>query len=274
MIIGKLIEVGVAVTNLDAASRTFATLLDARMTGRIRAPMFSMDFRMGRLEHVDFELMTPYADDSVIRRFIGRRGEGLHHVAFHVPNIDDAIAEGRARGVPFLSQEPVLLGGLRAAFLHPGCLSGLLVEFVENLHTWGTTSPDADLESAGRITGFGVAVRDVDAAASEYAAVLGAEISQRCWNETLGAHVRHASLGGIRFELLPSTASLVESAKLDRDRQGLHHVCLHVRRPEAFAAIRNHSENRASAKADSAFFTDPRACHGVMFEIHSNGHGP
>src|SRR5450631_3579953 len=74
MVIGNLIEVGVAVTDLDAAGRTFANLLGARMTNPIRAPMFSMDFRMGRLEAVDFELMMPYAESSVVRRFIARRG--------------------------------------------------------------------------------------------------------------------------------------------------------------------------------------------------------
>lgn len=274
MIIGNLIEVGVAVTDLDAAGQTFASLLGARVTDRIRAPIFAMDFRMGRLADVDFELMTPYADSSVIRRFIARRGEGLHHVAFHVPDIDDTLSDGRSRGLPFLSKEPVLFAGLRAAFLHPGCLSGLLVEFVENLHTWGATSCDPGIESVGRISGFGVAVRDVETAASQYATLLGADISERCWNETLGAHVRYASLSGIRFELLPSTASLVEDSKLDGDRQGLHHVSLEVRRPEAFAAVRKQSQGHNSAEPDGAFFTDPRACRGVMFEIHANGHEP
>jgi methylmalonyl-CoA/ethylmalonyl-CoA epimerase len=268
MIIGNLIEVGVAVTDLDAAGRTFASVLSARVTGRIRAPMFSMDFRMGRLEDVDFELMTPYADDSVIRRFIDRRGEGLHHIAFHVPDIDDTLAEGHARGLRFLPEEPVLLGGLRAVFLHPACLSGLLVEFVENLHTWRATGADAELDGAGRIAGFGVAVKDVDAAASEYEAVLGAEISERCWNEALGTHVRHASLSGIRFELLPSAAARIDGAKLASDRQGLHHVILKVRRPQAFSAIRNPPKiDQRPDDPSGAFLTDPRACHGVMFEI-------
>jgi methylmalonyl-CoA epimerase len=260
------------VTDLDVAGRTFASLLGARVTNPIRAPMFSMDFRMGRLEDVDFELMKPYADNSLIRRFIARRGEGLHHVAFQVADIDEVISEGRSRGLPFLPEEPVMLADLRAVFLHPRCLSGLLVEFVENAHSWGATSSEAELEQgAGRISGFGVAVGDIDAAASEYATVLGADISDRYWNEKLGAYVRHASLSGIRFELLPSAVSRIETAKLDSDKQGLHHVSLQVRRPEAFAAIRKHSEGlRGSAEAGNAFLTEPRACHGVMFEIHAD----
>jgi catechol 2,3-dioxygenase-like lactoylglutathione lyase family enzyme len=180
------------------------------------------------------------------------------------------MADGRARGLPFLSEQPVIFGGLRAAFLHPQCVSGLLVEFVENLHTWGGTSSDPGIEGVGRISGFGVAVRDVDAAAAEYATRLGAEISERCWNEALGAHVRHASFSGIRFELLPSTAARVDDVKLASDRQGLHHVILQVRRPQAFSAIRNPPEDDERLATSGAFLTDPGACHGVMFEVHAD----
>ena len=61
MNIGRLLEVGVAVPDLDAATRTFVRLLGTGATDPIRAPMFAMDFRMCRLGDVDFELMMPYA---------------------------------------------------------------------------------------------------------------------------------------------------------------------------------------------------------------------
>jgi methylmalonyl-CoA epimerase len=275
MLIGNLIEVGVAVSDLHGASRTFAKLLRAQVTDTIPAPMFSMEFRMCRLGDVDFELMTPYAAVSPVSRFISRRGEGLHHVAFQVPDICETIAPCRARGLPILSEEPVLLGGVRAAFLHPGCLSGLLVEFVENLHSWGAIQQDGKPEpDIGRITGFGVAVRDVDAAASDYASVLGAEISESCWNERRGAKVRHALVNGIRFELFPSAAAQSDGAKRDGAGQGLHHVCLAVRDPEGFAPIRKRSVVPGHAMTGGAFLTEPIACHGVMFEIHADGPVP
>ena len=272
MNIGKLIEVGVAVADLAAASGSFSTLLDAPLTDTIQAPMFAMDFRMCRLGDVDFELMTAYGADSVISRFIARRGEGLHHIAFQVADIAETIAQCHQRGLPILSDEPVLLGGLRAAFLHPACLSGLLVEFVENLHGWPLAHahgrPERDI---GRISGFGVAVKDVDAAALQYAAVLGAEISERRWNEQIRAHVRHAWLNGIRFEIFPVEAS--RPASLGGDGQGLHHVCLDVRQPNALASIRLPTPARGAAEAE-VFHTDPRACHGVMFEIHADAAVP
>jgi methylmalonyl-CoA epimerase len=264
MNIGRLLEVGVAVSDLDAATRTFTHLLGAGATAPIRAPMFSMDFSMCRVGDVDFELMTPRAAESIVDRFIGARGEGLHHVAFQVPDIGETIAQCRARGLPVLSDEPVLLGGLRAAFLHPGCLSGLLVEFVENLHAW-SIAPGADVRpNAERVSGFAVVVGDVDAAAADYVRVLGATISEPHWNALLGGPARYASIGGIRFELVASTASRIDPARLSGHRQGLHHVCLEVRDPQAFLPSRG-------GGAETPFLTDPAACHGVAFEIRRAG---
>lgn len=273
MRIGKLIEVGVAVSNLAAASRTFAERLGTPVTKSIGVPMFSMDFRMCRLGYVDFELMAPRGQDGVIRRFLSRRSEGLHHIAFQVSDLSATIAECRARGLPILSDEPVLLGELRAAFLHPACISGLLIEFVEKLHGWHEELPlpgQKPAQQAGSIAGFGIAVADVDKAAAEYAEVLGAGISELRWNGLLGTHVRHASVADLTFELLPSAASLLDAVSLGSDLQGLHHVSLEVEEPEAFIDIRRPSGKATeNAETGDAFFTEPSACHGVMFEIRA-----
>lgn len=268
MNLGKLIEVGVAVTDLSAAAETFAALLGVHATGLIRAPMFSMDFCMCRLGIVDFELMAPHAGNSVISRFLARRGEGLHHIAFQVPDLDKTIASCRARGLAFTSDEPVLLEGLRAAFLHPECLSGLLVEFVENLHNWGPTE-NGRRKDIGRISGFGVAVKDIDAAASNYSRVLGADISDRSWNERLAAQVRFANVSDVRFELIPSSALENTGYRPASDWQGLRHVCLEIFERQDFNALSERSRGRRSDDMEAMFLTDPTVCHGVAFEVHA-----
>jgi methylmalonyl-CoA epimerase len=275
MMVGRLIEVGVAVSDLDAAARIFAERLGTRATAAIRAPMFSMDFRMCRLGDVDFELMRPYADESVVGRFIARRGEGLHHVAFHVPDIDETMRRLRSRGLPLTSREPVLLAGLRAAFLHPSCLSGLLVEFVENLHDWAYEPPAANdpwKGGAARVSGFGVAVKDLDNAARQYEAVLGAEISELCHDERLGADVRLAAVGNTQFELMPPVASRVAQGRLDADGQGLHHVCLHSGDTSSRALTADRA-NGSGVTEGRPYLTDPAACCGVMFDIRAASRG-
>lgn len=268
MNLGKLIEVGVAVKDLSAAARTFAALLGVHATDPIPAPMFSMNFCMCRMGAVDFELMAPYADNSVISRFLVRRGEGLHHIAFQVPDLDKAIASCRARGLAFTSDEPVLLEGLRAAFLHPECLSGLLVEFVENLHNWGPIE-NGRRKDIGRVSGFGVAVRDIDAAASDYSRVLGAAISDRSWNEQLTTHVRFATVSDVQFELIPSSALEHPGTSLAGNWQGLRHVCLDVFERKDFNALRGRSGNLRGSDRETVFLTDPSVCHGVAFEVHA-----
>lgn len=268
MKVGDLIEVGIAVRDLSAAAQTMTALLGLPTTAPIRAPMFEMEFCMSRLGTVDFELMEPFGSSSVISRFLARTGEGLHHIAFQVPDLDETIASCRAKGLSLTSNEPIQLGGLRAAFLAPYCLSGLLVEFVENLHNWLPAS-DRPRKDIGRVSGFAVAVSDIDAAASDYSRVLGAEISDRSWNERLATHVRFASVSNVRFELIPSSAFENWESQPARARQALRHVCLEVFERGAFTSLRAVSDRRSKNDRVSAFLTDPAACHGVTFEVHA-----
>jgi methylmalonyl-CoA/ethylmalonyl-CoA epimerase len=82
------------------------------------------------------ELLAPLdgaGGDGPIARFLARRGPGLHHVAFAVPDLDAAMARLAADGAPFLDAAPRPgFGGHRVAFLHPRWSGGVLVELVEH----------------------------------------------------------------------------------------------------------------------------------------------
>jgi methylmalonyl-CoA/ethylmalonyl-CoA epimerase len=78
--------------------------------------------------------------DGVIQRFVDGRGPGLHHLAFEVDAIDDAVADLRDRGVRLVDTEPRPGGmGTRIAFVHPSAFGGLLVELVEPAAAAGTS---------------------------------------------------------------------------------------------------------------------------------------
>ena len=81
------------------------------------------------------ELLAPLPSaeaDGPIERFLARRGPGLHHVAFAVPDLDAAMARLAADGAPFLDAAPRPgFGGHRVAFVHPRWAAGVLVELVE-----------------------------------------------------------------------------------------------------------------------------------------------
>jgi methylmalonyl-CoA/ethylmalonyl-CoA epimerase len=71
--------------------------------------------------------------EGVVQRFLDKRGPGLHHVAFAVDAIDEALADLDARGVPLIDRTARAGGmGTRIAFLHPSATGGVLVELVED----------------------------------------------------------------------------------------------------------------------------------------------
>lgn len=79
------------------------------------------------------ELIQPLDPESSVGRFLERRGEGLHHVAFEVPDVEAALHELRRAGVDLIDQAPRRgLGGHKIAFLHPRSSGGVLTELVES----------------------------------------------------------------------------------------------------------------------------------------------
>lgn len=78
------------------------------------------------------ELLEPTSDDSVIARFIAKRGEGLHHVSLRVPDLDAAVARLKKDGVRLVSDQIKQgAGGHRYVFVHPSSAGGVLLELVE-----------------------------------------------------------------------------------------------------------------------------------------------
>jgi methylmalonyl-CoA epimerase len=78
------------------------------------------------------ELLEPLSDDSIVGRFIARRGEGLHHICYEVDDLQSKLEELSSRGVRLLEGYPRRgAEGKLVAFLHPASANGVLVELVE-----------------------------------------------------------------------------------------------------------------------------------------------
>jgi methylmalonyl-CoA epimerase len=81
------------------------------------------------------ELLEPTSEDSVIAKFIAKRGEGLHHVSIRVPDLKAAVQKLKVEGTRLVSDEiKIGAGGHRYIFLHPSSTSGVLIELVEATH--------------------------------------------------------------------------------------------------------------------------------------------
>ena len=80
------------------------------------------------------ELLEPTSEDSVIAKFIAKRGEGLHHVSLRVPNLKAVVERLKEDGVRLVSNEiKVGAGGHRYVFVHPSSAGGVLLELVEEV---------------------------------------------------------------------------------------------------------------------------------------------
>lgn len=79
------------------------------------------------------ELLEPTCADSVVARFLEKRGEGLHHVAIHVPDLAHAVTTLKASGARFISEEiKVGAGGHLYVFVHPTSAGGVLLELCQD----------------------------------------------------------------------------------------------------------------------------------------------
>lgn len=129
----KLHHVGVAVKDLDAAIRRHAALgLKLAHRETVAAQKVEVAF-MGDGPWI--ELVTGTAPDSAVTKFLDKRGEGQHHVAYAVPSIAKVLAAEKAAGrSPIDAAARPGAWGHRVAFLHPKDHGGVLVELVEEAH--------------------------------------------------------------------------------------------------------------------------------------------
>ncbi len=86
-------------------------------------------FKVGQTK---IELLEPTSEESTIAKFIEKRGEGIHHIAFAVPNVNEALDELKEKEVRLIDQQSRKgAEGLNIAFLHPKSTRGVLTELCD-----------------------------------------------------------------------------------------------------------------------------------------------
>jgi methylmalonyl-CoA/ethylmalonyl-CoA epimerase len=131
-VLTRIHHVGVAVTDLDESIRLYREALGAELVHRASNEKEGLEAAFLRIGDGELELMAPIRDDSPVGKFLAKRGPGLHHVAYGVTDIAEALAGARAAGLELIDAEPRIgMHGGRIAFVHPKSLNGVLTEFVE-----------------------------------------------------------------------------------------------------------------------------------------------
>jgi LAO/AO transport system kinase len=126
----RLDHLGVAVKSIAEAKKFYETL-GLRIEQEETVEHEQARTAMLPLGETRIELLEPTAEDSVIGRYLAKRGEGLHHIAVHVPDIAAAMAAMQSAGVRLVNEEiKTGAGGHRYFFVHPAGTGGVLLEIV------------------------------------------------------------------------------------------------------------------------------------------------
>jgi methylmalonyl-CoA/ethylmalonyl-CoA epimerase len=130
--LNKIYHLGYAVEDIEAASRFYRENFSAEPTESEVVGEQGIIAAMFRVGESMVELVQPTGPDTPVGRFLARRGEGFHHVAYEVDDIEAALRELRQNGVEIIDEEPrVGAGDTRMAFVHPRSTFGVLTELVE-----------------------------------------------------------------------------------------------------------------------------------------------
>jgi methylmalonyl-CoA/ethylmalonyl-CoA epimerase len=128
----RIHHVGVAVTDLDESIRIYSSAFGAELVHRALNESEGLEAAFVRTGEGEVELMRATREDSPVGKFVARRGPGLHHVAYAVSDIVEALAAARAAGLELIDEVPrVGMHGGRIAFVHPKSVGGVLTELVE-----------------------------------------------------------------------------------------------------------------------------------------------
>jgi methylmalonyl-CoA epimerase len=130
----SLDHLGIAVKSLAAAKDVYEKL-GLKVSPEETVPAENVRLVMVPVGDTRLELLEPTSHDSVIAKFIEKRGEGLHHVCIRVPDLAAAVQKLKSENVRLVSGEiKIGAGGHRYIFVHPSSAGGVLLELVESAH--------------------------------------------------------------------------------------------------------------------------------------------
>ncbi|MCU1285496.1 MAG: methylmalonyl-CoA epimerase [Acidobacteriales bacterium] len=128
-------HLGIAVKNLATAKRLYEQL-GLKVVSEETVEHEKVKVAMIPVGESRVELLEATSEDSPVGRFIAKRGEGIHHIAMHVPNLSEAIEELKKTGTRFISDEiKVGAGGHLYVFVHPSSAGGVLLELCQDQPT-------------------------------------------------------------------------------------------------------------------------------------------
>lgn len=128
----RIDHIGVAVKDLDAAIKLYERSFEMELVHRETVESQGVEAVLLDVGEGHVELLMPLSDDTPVGKFIAKKGEGIHHVAYSVEDIDAALVQAEANGMKMIDKEARTgIRGSRVAFIHPAATGSVLTEIVE-----------------------------------------------------------------------------------------------------------------------------------------------
>lgn len=132
MTISKISHIGIAVRDLDEQIAFYRDKLGLELVGIESIEDQKVKVAIFRVGESNIELLTPTSPQSPVAKFLDKRGEGIHHLAYQVEGLEGLLAALENKGVDLIDKKPRQgAHGARIAFLHPRSTFGVLTELCE-----------------------------------------------------------------------------------------------------------------------------------------------
>jgi methylmalonyl-CoA/ethylmalonyl-CoA epimerase len=133
MNISKIEHIGIAVKNMEKSIKLFEALLGTKCYAIEEVPNQKVKTAFFKVGQTKIELLESTSSEGSIAKFIEKRGEGVHHIAFKVDNIEEALNKAKDEKLKPIDEKPRKgAEGMNIAFLHPKYTNGVLIELCED----------------------------------------------------------------------------------------------------------------------------------------------
>ncbi len=128
----KIEHIGIAVKDIGEVSKFYKDVFECQLSEELEIPERKIRIAFTEISGVKLEFVMPTDNESVVAKFIDKRGEGIHHICFEVEDVEKASKEVKEKGVELVDDRPRMgAEGKKIIFIKPKSTHGVLIELKE-----------------------------------------------------------------------------------------------------------------------------------------------
>jgi methylmalonyl-CoA/ethylmalonyl-CoA epimerase len=132
MKLNKIEHIGIAVKDIKTVSKLYKDVFGCQISEELEIPERKLRIAFVEISGVKLEFLMPTDKESVVAKYIDKKGEGIHHICFELDDVEKAISELKQKGVELVEDKPRMgAEGKKIVFLQPKSVFGVLIELKE-----------------------------------------------------------------------------------------------------------------------------------------------